>query len=125
MKNYIVICKQKKIAKAKLALLCNPKQIEWQRSDRYTAEIAALNGDMYYWVTPSRNRKSLLHQNIVFERAYIECKTDINSVFYNDILAPITKHEEFFDGSELGADAFSVKQNDMEAIWNQTWGCNR
>ena len=118
MKNYIVVCKSKKVAMAKLAQLCKEKDITWQRSDRSTAEIAMKNGDMYYWVIPSRNRR---FDEITFEKAYIECKTDIKSSFYNKILTPITRHEEFFDGSYLDGTAFVVTDTDVEAIWNEDW----
>jgi len=118
LKNYIVVSKHKKVAMAKLAQLCKAKDIVWQRSDRSTAEIAMKNGDMYYWVVPSRNRR---FNEITFERAYIECKTDIKSSFYNHILTPITRHEEFFDGSYLDGTAFVVTDADVEAIWNESW----
>lgn len=118
LKNYIVVCKHKRVAMAKLAQLCKARDITWQRSDRCTAEVATKNGDMYYWVVPSRNRRL---DGITFERAYIECKTDIKSPFYTHILSPITRHEEFFDGSYLDGTAFIVTDADVEALWNKSW----
>ena len=103
---------------AKLKQLCKAKDIVWQRSDKNTAEIAMKNGDMYYWVVPSRNRR---FDNITFERAYIECKTDIKSQFYNHILTPVIRHEEFFDGSLLDGTAFVVDDKALEALWNESW----
>ena len=81
-------------------------------------EISMKNGDMYYWVTPARNRK---FDEITFERAYIECKTDLNSTFYNNTLAPVTKHEEFFDGGLLDGTAFTASDTELEKIWNRSW----
>lgn len=101
---------------AKLALLCSKENIVLMLEGRNAAEVTMKNGDMYYWVVPSRNRT---FENITFERAYIECKTDIKSSFYTKVLTPITRHEEFFDGSLL--DGFSVTEEAIEALWNESW----
>mgnify|MGYP006891094505 CR=1 FL=1 len=118
MKNYIVVCKGKKAAMEKLKQLCGRKKIKWKKSDRNSAAISMENGDMYYWVVPSRNRK---FDGITFERAYIECKTDLNSTFYNNVLAPIIKHEEFFDGGLLDGTTFTASDTELEQIWNRSW----
>lgn len=118
MKNYIIVCASKAVARAKLKELCKPEEISAQTESRRRIEIFMKNGDFYLWVYPSKNKQL---PGIQFERAYVDSKTDMKSVFYNDILLPITKHETFFDSSLIGEKAFSVTEDDIEAIWKGVW----
>lgn len=118
MKNYIVICKGKRAAMAKLRLIIGKRKIKYEKSDRKSAVICTADGDTYYWVVPSKN---LDFDGTLFERAYVECQTNMKSVFYREILTPAVRHEEYFDGSLLDGTAFIVTDDDMDAIWNGSW----